>query len=95
MKASIRNDFPLLSRYVAGQPLVYLDNAATMQKPQVVIEAIEQYYRQQNANVHRGLHYLSEQATQAYEQARQIIQRFIGAASAKQIIFTKGTTGSD
>jgi cysteine desulfurase/selenocysteine lyase len=89
---SLREQFPILSQTVHGKPLVYLDSAATSQKPQAVIDAISRYYIEYNANVHRGLHRLSELATTAYEQARNKVQRFLGATDAKEIIFTRGTT---
>jgi len=91
---SIRNDFPILSRKVNGQPLVYFDNAATSQTPQVVIDAISDYYSNYNANIHRGVHALSQEATDAYEQARQKIQKHFNAKYAHEIIFTSGTTHS-
>jgi len=90
--AAARRDFPILSRSVHGKPLVYLDNGATSQKPQAVIEALSRYYREENANIHRGVHFLSEQATAAYEEARQKIQAFINAAHKEEIIFVRGTT---
>ena len=89
---ALRRDFPILSRTVRGKPLVYLDNAATAQKPRQVIEALNDYYRRYNSNIHRGLHTLSEQATNAYEEARGKIRAFINAASDKEVIFTRGTT---
>ncbi len=89
---TIRQQFPILSRTVKGRPLVYLDNAATTQKPQAVIDAISQYYCGYNANIHRGIHTLAEEATAAYEASRTILQEFIGAASPDEIIFTRGTT---
>ena len=90
---SIRKDFPLLQQAsVYGIPLVYLDNAATTQKPQVVLDTLEQYYAGYNSNVHRGVHQLSQQATEAYEQARKTVAAYINAAHSKEIIFTKGTT---
>jgi len=89
---TIRRDFPILQRQVGDQPLVYLDNAATSQKPAAVLQTLDDYYRRYNANVHRGVHTLSEEATQAYEDARVRIARFINAPSAKQVIFTSGTT---
>ncbi|MBI1785600.1 aminotransferase class V-fold PLP-dependent enzyme, partial [Candidatus Sumerlaeota bacterium] len=89
---TIRADFPILSRLVHGKPLVYLDNAATTQKPRSVIETIKRYYEEENANIHRGVHYLSQKATDAYEAARKKIQRFLGSASEREIIFTRGTT---
>jgi cysteine desulfurase/selenocysteine lyase len=88
----VRADFPILQTQVHGRPLIYLDNAATSQKPQVVIDAITRYYTEQNSNIHRGVHYLSQLATQEYEDARNKIRRFIGAADTKEIIYTKGTT---
>lgn len=88
----IRRDFPLLQEKVYGLPLVYLDNAATTQKPQVVLDALEQYYTTINSNVHRGVHHLSQRATDAYESARKIIARFINAQKPEEVIFTKGTT---
>lgn len=89
-----RQDFPLLRQNLYGKPLVYLDNAATAQKPRVVIEAEARYYETINSNVHRGVHRLSELATAAYEDAREKIRRFINASSAREIIFTRGTTES-
>lgn len=89
---TIRKDFPLLDRMVNNKPLVYFDNGATAQKPQVVIDAINHYYEFQNANIHRGVHSLSQEITIAYEQARTTIQEYINAAFAHEIIFTKGTT---
>ncbi len=88
----IRDDFPILRQQVHGKPLVYLDNAATSQKPRQVIEAIAHFYREDCANIHRGLHTLSERATEAYERTRQKVQQFIGAASEREIIFVRGTT---
>ncbi len=88
----VRNDFPTLSTTVNGKPLIYFDNGATSQKPSVVIDAVSNYYRFSNSNVHRGVHYLSQQATQQYEQSRDIIQEFIGAENREEIVFTKGTT---
>ncbi len=92
--ASLRTEFPILAREVNGKPLVYLDNAATSQKPLAVIQAMDDYYRQTNANIHRGLHTLSQEATDAHELAREKVQGFINAASSKEIIFTRGTTES-
>jgi cysteine desulfurase/selenocysteine lyase len=89
---SCRFHFPLLRRQVNGKPLVYFDNAATSQKPQVVIDAIMRYYHEENSNIHRGVHYLSTKATEAYEQARQKIQRFVNAESTQEIIYVRGTT---
>lgn len=88
----IRADFPILARKVHGHPLVYLDNAATTMKPVKVIEALNNHYRSETANVHRGLHHLSIIATDKYEEARQKVVRFVNAASEREIIFTKGTT---
>jgi cysteine desulfurase/selenocysteine lyase len=90
--ARIREDFPILAQQVHGKPLVYLDNAATTQKPEAVIDAVSRYYAMDNANVHRGLHQLSERATEAYEGARRKIQRFINAADVREIIFVRGST---
>ena len=87
-----RADFPILDQLVAGQPLVYLDNAATSQKPRCVIDALTRYYEHDNANVHRGIHTLSMRATAAYEGARERCARFLNAASASEIVFTSGTT---
>jgi cysteine desulfurase/selenocysteine lyase len=88
----IRNDFPILDTKVNGKPLIYLDNAATSQKPQYVLNAIEEYYSTINSNVHRGVHHLSQQATNAFELSRKKIASFINASSDHEIIFTKGTT---
>ncbi|MGE5849697.1 MAG: SufS family cysteine desulfurase [Candidatus Methylomirabilota bacterium] len=90
----IRQDFPALQEKVHGKPLVYLDNAATSQKPQVVIDAIARYYQSENSNVHRGVHFLSELATQAYESARTRVRQFLNAAHDREIVFTRGTTES-
>ena len=92
--AEIRKDFPILSRTVYGKPLVYLDNAATTQKPRCVVEKIEEMYYNLNANVHRGVHFLSQEATNAHEAARVTVQKFIGAKSSSEIVFTHGTTES-
>ncbi len=89
-----RADFPLLATRVGKHPLVYLDNAATTQKPQRVLDAITRYYERANANIHRGAHYLSRLATEEHEQARETVGHFLNAASAKEIIFTAGTTAS-
>jgi len=89
---AVRRDFPLLSTEVHGKPLVYLDNAATTQKPRAVIDAISGYYTTTNANIHRGVHLLSERATQAYEQARGKVRRFVNAAEAKELVFVRGAT---
>ncbi len=90
--ASIRRDFPILHQQVNGHPLVYLDNAASSQHPQSVIDAISQYYLKDHANVHRGVHALSQRATDQFEGAREEVRRFINARSSKEIIFTRGTT---
>jgi cysteine desulfurase/selenocysteine lyase len=87
-----RQDFPLLHRTVYGKPIVYLDNAATTQKPTAVVAALQHYYTECTSNVHRGVYYLSEQATQLYEEARRTVQRFLGAAEAAEIVFVRGTT---
>jgi cysteine desulfurase/selenocysteine lyase len=92
--ARYRKDFPVLQELVYGKPLVYLDNAATTQKPQTVIDRVNQYYARENANIHRGVFCLSEKATLSYESARHKIQKFIHASSEKEIIFTRGTTES-
>lgn len=89
---AIREQFPILKQSMGKYPLVYLDNGATTQKPQVVIDEITNYYTNQNANIHRGVHTLSQNATSAYEQAREIIQKHINAAKSYECIFTKGTT---
>src|SRR5437773_2736897 len=88
----IRNDFPILSRQVHGKPLVFLDSAASSQKPTAVIEAMNIYYQTYHANVHRGVYTISEQATEAMEKARVKVARFINARQSKQIIFTRNTT---
>ena len=88
----IRKDFPILGEQVYGKPLTYLDNAATTQKPQVVIDTLTQYYSRENANIHRGIFCLSEQATKRYKSARHKVQEFLGAASDKEIIFVRGAT---
>ncbi len=91
----IRADFPILQQeHHAGVPLIYLDNAATSQKPSLVIDALDDYYRRYNANVHRGIHKLSEEATTAYERARVKIRKFINASSKREIVYTRGTTES-
>lgn len=90
----IRKQFPILSQDVNGHPLVYLDSAATAQKPIQVIEAIEKYYREYNSNVHRGVHTLGTKATDAYEEAREKVRKFINAKSMEEIIFTRGTTSA-
>ena len=88
----LRADFPILATKVGKRPLVYLDNAATTQKPQVVLDALEHYYRHVNSNIHRGAHYLSRLATEAHEQARSTVARFLHAASEKEVVFTSGCT---
>jgi cysteine desulfurase/selenocysteine lyase len=90
--SKVRADFPILSREVNGRPLVYLDNGASAQKPQVVIDAVTRAYSQEYSNVHRGLHYLSNLATEKYEAVRSKVARFLGAASEEEIVFTSGTT---
>jgi cysteine desulfurase / selenocysteine lyase len=92
--AKVRTDFPILKREVYGKPLVYLDNAATSQKPQVVIDAITEYYSTINSNVHRGVHHLSQVATDRFEEVRRKVKEFIGAAHEHEVIFTRGTTES-
>ena len=89
---AIREDFPILDTRVGNHVLVYLDNAATTQKPQAVIDALTHYYSAQNANIHRGVHYLSEQATDAYETARGKIAGFLNASNPREIIFVRGAT---
>ena len=91
---SIRNDFPILGTQVNGKPLIYLDSGATAQKPERVIEAVNRLHREQNANIHRGVHRLSEQATELYEQARERVRGFIGAEQREEVIFTAGATAS-
>jgi cysteine desulfurase, sufS subfamily len=88
----IRKDFPILDQIVNDEPLVYLDNAATTQKPKAVLEAVNRYYQENNANVHRGVHTLAERATASYEAARETVRRFINASSTKEVLFTRGTT---
>lgn len=88
----VRGDFPLLARKAHGRSLVYVDNAATTQKPVAVLDAVRHYYEQTNANVHRGVHFLSQEATEAYEGAREVVRRRMGAASSSQIIFVRGAT---
>ena len=90
--ARIREDFPILRQRIRGKPLVYLDNAATSQKPQVVIDAVTRFYTAENANIHRGVHYLSERATVAYDEAREKVARFLNARTSREVIFTRGTT---
>src|SRR4029077_19723620 len=92
--AALRTDFPILDQKVHGQPLIYLDNAATTQKPRAVLDTLRNYYEKDNANVHRGIHERSNRATTAYEAARARTAKFINARSADEIIFTRGTTES-
>jgi cysteine desulfurase/selenocysteine lyase len=92
--AEIRSDFPLLQRKVYGKPLVYFDNGATTQKPQQVIDAMDNVYESYNGNIHRGVHYLSDMSSEAYEQARETVRTFINAGKREEVIFTSGTTGS-
>ena len=89
---AVRSEFPILQRKVRGKPLVYLDNAATSQKPRFVLDAIAHYYEEENANIHRGVHYLSERATADYEAVREKVQRFLNAKKSSEIIFVRGTT---
>src|SRR5437870_7757115 len=91
---SFREDFPILREQAHGHPLIYFDSAATSQKPRIVIEALRNFYEHENANVHRGLHTLSSRATEAYEKSRKRVAEYIGAASADEIVFTRGTTES-
>lgn len=88
----LRQDFPILSRQVRGKPLVYLDNAATTQKPQAVIDRLQRYYEMENANIHRGVHFLSGLATDEHEQARELVRLFLNAAHAHEIVFVRGAT---
>ncbi len=88
----VRDQFPILSQQVHGKPLVFLDSAASSQKPEAVISALEQYYREDNANIHRGVYALSQRATEQYDQARLMVQRFLNAAKPREIVFTRGTT---
>jgi cysteine desulfurase / selenocysteine lyase len=90
--AAVRRDFPILAQRINGKPLVYLDNAASSQRPQAVIDAVARYYQHDHANVHRGVHALSQRATDAYEGAREVIRDFIKARATKEVIFTRGTT---
>jgi cysteine desulfurase/selenocysteine lyase len=92
--AKIRSDFPILASEVGGKPLTYLDSAATAQKPRAVIDAVRNYYALENSNIHRGVHYLSERATEAYEQTRSKVTEFIGAKDSAEVIFTRGATES-
>src|SRR5882672_6017038 len=90
--AAVRQEFPILNREIKGKPLIYLDNAATTQKPQEVIDALIHYYTGYNANIHRGIHTLAEEATAAFEKTRDSVKSFINADSREEIIFTRGTT---
>src|SRR5882757_1101317 len=90
----VRKDFPILDTLVFGHPLVYLDNAATTQKPDAVLKAMDEYYHTINSNVHRGVHHLSQLATDAHELARKKIAEYIGAQHTHEVIFTRGTTES-
>ena len=92
MNMSFKNDFPILNQKVNGLPLIYFDNAATSQKPNCVLETLDNYYSNYNSNVHRGVHELSQQATNAYEASRETVSEFIGSRKSNQIVFTKGTT---
>lgn len=92
LNKDIRNDFPILDQEINGFPLVYLDSAATSQKPLQVIEAMEHYYKNDNANVHRGVHTLGNRATEGYEGARETVRKFLNATSTEEIVFTRGTT---
>src|SRR5512146_2663090 len=92
--AAIRRDFPILDRKIFGKPLAYLDNTATTQKPVQVLKALDDFYRLRNANVHRGVYLLGEEATAAYEASREKVARFVNASSAREVIFTRGTTES-
>ncbi|WP_372748783.1 aminotransferase class V-fold PLP-dependent enzyme, partial [Litorivivens sp.] len=92
--SALRSDFPALQQEVNGQPLIYLDNAATTQKPQSVIDALSHYYSHDNSNVHRGAHTLSDRATLAFEDARKKVVQFINASSTKEVLWTRGTTES-
>ena len=91
---TIRGEFPILEREVYGRKLIYLDSGATAQKPEAVIRTVDRLHRELNANIHRGVHYLSEQATELYEEARQEVARFIGAAEKEEVVFTAGATAS-
>ncbi|MGH7320902.1 MAG: aminotransferase class V-fold PLP-dependent enzyme, partial [Candidatus Rokuibacteriota bacterium] len=88
----VRGDFPILQRTIDGQPLVYLDSAATAQKPRAVLDALRSFYERSNANVHRSIHTLGEEATELFEAARDRVRAFVGARHREEIIFTKGTT---
>ena len=88
----VKEEFPILSKEVNNKPLIYLDNASTTQKPASVIDEIQEYYECTNSNIHRGVHHLSQKATEEYEEARTKIQKFIGAESSKEIVFVRGAT---
>ena len=90
----IKKDFPILQQRIYNKNLIYLDNAATTQKPQQVIDTVNEYYSKYNSNIHRGVHYLSEKTTQAYENSRETIKKFINAKNDYEVIFTNGTTSS-
>src|SRR5687767_11942477 len=90
--SKVRADFPILATTVYGKPLVYLDNGATTQKPNAVIDRVSRYYREENANIHRGVYRLSQVATEAYEEARRKVRTFINAGDEREVIFTRGTT---
>lgn len=92
--AEIRADFPILSRKVYNKPLVYFDNGATTQKPQCVIDAVDEVYESYNGNIHRGVHYLSDMSSEGYENAREKVRSFINASKREEVIFTSGATGS-
>lgn len=92
MNMSFKDDFPILNQKVNGLPLIYFDNAATSQKPNCVLETLDNYYSKYNSNVHRGVHELSQKATNAYEASRETVSEFIGSRKSNQIVFTKGTT---
>ena len=91
---TIRQDFPILGKTVYNKPLIYLDNGATTQKPRCVVEKMVFNYYNENANIHRGVHFLSQAATEAHEEARQAVQHFLNARSSNEIVFTRGTTES-
>ena len=90
----IRRDFPILASEVNGRPLVYLDSGATAQKPESVLRCVDGMYRTLNANIHRGVHFMAEQATERYEQARETVRVFIGASAREEVVFTAGAYGS-
>ena len=92
--ASIRKDFPILSQKVYDKPLVYLDNGATTHKPQIVLDTLLKVYARQNSSIHRGLHFLSEQMTESYEEARDTVRAFLNAKSTTEVVFTHGATSA-